>query len=102
MLVSARKRILLCRMGDIYLMKYDTIIVGAGASGLTCARHLIDKGMKVLILEARPRVGGRILTVKDSHHRVPVELGAEFIHGAPKIIFEKLSSLGMPFYDASE
>ena len=84
------------------IKKYDTIIIGAGAAGLTCARHLIDRGLKVLILEARSRVGGRILTATDSLHRCPVELGAEFIHGAPDIIFKKLSSLGMPFYDTSE
>jgi monoamine oxidase len=82
--------------------KYDVIIIGAGASGLTCARHLLAKGLRVLILEGRSRVGGRILTATDSLQRIPIELGAEFIHGAPDIIFERLASMGMPFYDTSE
>lgn len=37
----------------------DSIIVGAGLSGLSCAVELVDKGKKVLVLESRPVVGGR-------------------------------------------
>ena len=42
---------------------YDTIIVGAGISGVSTAYHLLcenDYRNKVLILEARDRIGGRI------------------------------------------
>jgi monoamine oxidase len=35
-------------------------VVGAGISGLRCAEHLIRHGMKVTIIEARNRVGGRV------------------------------------------
>jgi monoamine oxidase len=59
----------------------DVIIVGAGASGLMAARELKRAGRKVLVLEAARRVGGRILTRKSSDAGVPIELGAEFIHG---------------------
>lgn len=57
----------------------DVVIIGAGASGLMAARELSNAGLRVLVLEARDRIGGRILT----HHTAayPVELGAEFIHG---------------------
>src|SRR5688572_31046463 len=59
----------------------DAIIGGAGAAGLMCARELQRAGKKVSLLEASARVGGRILTLNDANAGVPVELGAEFIHG---------------------
>jgi len=59
----------------------DAIVVGAGAAGLAAARTLSDAGRKVVVLEARPRLGGRILTVHDREWPLPVELGAEFLHG---------------------
>ena len=63
------------------LRSYDAIVIGAGVAGLAAARQLADAGFSVLILEARDRIGGRILTVKASGSRV--ELGAEFVHGTP-------------------
>ncbi|NUS89093.1 MAG: NAD(P)-binding protein, partial [Streptomyces sp.] len=39
---------------------YDAIVVGAGYAGGTVARELGARGMKVLVLEARGRIGGRI------------------------------------------
>ena len=35
-------------------------VVGAGVAGLRCAKVLLDCGVKVTILEARDRVGGRV------------------------------------------
>lgn len=60
---------------------YDVAIVGAGAAGLAAAAHLGNAGYSVLLLEARDRVGGRIWTRVEPGVPVPVELGAEFIHG---------------------
>ncbi len=62
--------------------RVDVLIVGAGAAGLAAARDLSHAGLTVTIIEARPRVGGRILTLHDPRSPVPLELGAEFIHGA--------------------
>lgn len=59
----------------------ETIVIGAGAAGLAAARALSDAGRTVTVLEARPRIGGRILTVHDREWPLPVELGAEFLHG---------------------
>jgi monoamine oxidase len=58
----------------------DVIIIGAGVAGLTAARDLTAARARVLVLEARDRLGGRVMT----HHTSdgPVELGAEFVHGA--------------------
>jgi monoamine oxidase len=60
--------------------RYDTIVVGAGAAGLAAARQLQDQQQKVLILEARDRIGGRVQTDYDFADH-PIELGAEFVHG---------------------
>jgi monoamine oxidase len=59
----------------------ETIVIGAGAAGLAAARTLSDAGRSVTVLEARPRIGGRIFTVHDREWPLPVELGAEFLHG---------------------
>ncbi len=38
--------------------RWDAIVVGAGHNGLTCAAYLARGGMKTLVLESRPQVGG--------------------------------------------
>jgi monoamine oxidase len=59
----------------------DAIVVGAGVAGLMGARELIRVGKTVVLLEASGRVGGRVHTLHDARAGVPVELGAEFVHG---------------------
>src|SRR6266513_1937218 len=67
--------------------RIDVLVLGAGAAGLAAASDLSHAGLHVTVLEARPRVGGRILTVHDSRSPVPLELGAEFVHGgAPETL----------------
>lgn len=59
----------------------DTVIVGAGAAGLAAAKDLSEAGKSIVIIEARGRVGGRVFTYRDPSVNVPIELGAEFLHG---------------------
>jgi monoamine oxidase len=59
----------------------DALIIGGGIAGLVATRHLTDAGLRVTLLEARDRLGGRIYT--ESTGEFPVELGAEFVHGHP-------------------
>jgi monoamine oxidase len=61
----------------------EVIIIGAGMAGLAAACELGRAGVPVQIIEARDRIGGRVLTVRDEACNAPVELGAEFIHGCP-------------------
>jgi monoamine oxidase len=70
-------------------MTAEIVIIGAGAAGLAAGRILAESGKRVVIVEARDRIGGRILT----HHTDPsvtVELGAEFIHGLPPVSWSLL------------
>jgi monoamine oxidase len=57
----------------------DVIVVGAGLAGLAAARELMRLGHRVLVLEARDRVGGRVWT--RSLGGAPVDMGAGWIHG---------------------
>jgi monoamine oxidase len=58
---------------------FDTIVVGAGVAGLTAARLLAKGGHRVVVLEARDRLGGRVTT--DRSQGLPTDLGASWIHG---------------------
>ncbi|MFN8390758.1 MAG: NAD(P)/FAD-dependent oxidoreductase [Bdellovibrionota bacterium] len=72
---------------------YDSVVIGAGVSGLAAARHLVSSGAKALVLEARPRLGGRIFTAEHSCG-APIELGAELVHELLPSLDRALSSAG--------
>lgn len=66
--------------------KSDVVIIGAGVSGLAAARMLRERGVRVAMIEARGRIGGRVFTHRDVRAPAPIELGAEFVHGrAPEV-----------------
>jgi monoamine oxidase len=72
----------------------DVAIVGAGLAGLTAARELTRAGHDVCVLEARDRVGGRVL----NHTIAPgvaVEAGAEFIGPTQDRIAALARSMGV-------
>jgi monoamine oxidase len=60
----------------------SVLILGAGVAGLVAADELSKAGLSVSLLEARERVGGRLHTIHQPGLEAPVELGAEFVHGA--------------------
>lgn len=62
-------------------MTKRVVVIGAGVAGLAAAKCLVDAGLDVTVLEARDRVGGRVWTLAPPGLVVPVELGAEFLHG---------------------
>jgi len=63
------------------LMDADIIVVGAGSAGLAAALWLAERSVRVIVLEGRDRVGGRVESQYVGSVDVPAELGAEFIHG---------------------
>jgi len=64
------------------------IVIGAGVAGLAAACQLGRAGFAVQSLEARDRIGGRVLTHIDPGCECPIEFGAEFIHGKPPDLWE--------------
>jgi monoamine oxidase len=59
----------------------DVIVIGAGVTGLAAAASLHAARVHVLVLEGRPRLGGRIFTHRVQGFALPIELGAVFVHG---------------------
>ncbi len=55
------------------------VVIGAGAAGIAAGFSLQKKGFKVIVLEARDRIGGRIYSAKDGDG--VIDLGASWIHG---------------------
>ncbi|HET8927779.1 MAG TPA: NAD(P)/FAD-dependent oxidoreductase [Microbacterium sp.] len=73
----------------------DTIVIGAGVAGLTAARLLGAEGQRVIVLEARDRIGGRVVT--DRTGGIATDLGASWIHGVDdSAVAAAAAALGMP------
>src|SRR5215207_3456434 len=76
----------------------DVLVLGAGVAGLAAAQELSQAGLRVIVIEARERVGGRIFTQHVPGHPLPIELGAEFIHGRPPESFALVEQAGLLVY----
>jgi monoamine oxidase len=80
----------------------DIIVAGAGVAGLAAALELASAGQSVLVLEARDRAGGRILTEHSERHRdLPIELGAEFVHGRHPDLYDFSENAGLKLSEVS-
>jgi 2-polyprenyl-6-methoxyphenol hydroxylase-like FAD-dependent oxidoreductase len=77
------------------MAKHDILIIGAGFAGLTAARQLAAAGLRVRILEARVRAGGRVHTLEDSGWPRPIEAGAEFVHGSVPELDDQIRRAGL-------
>jgi monoamine oxidase len=71
----------------------DVIVLGAGIAGLTAARRLAASGLRVRVVEARNRVGGRIFS-RNIGGEV-MELGAEFVHGKPPVLWRLIEEANL-------
>jgi monoamine oxidase len=61
----------------------EVVVVGGGAAGIAAGRRLIDAGIECLVVEARPRLGGRSWTIGDGSE-FPIDLGCGWLHSADR------------------
>jgi monoamine oxidase len=72
------------------------IVVGAGLAGLVAAHRMKATAVDVLVLEARPRLGGRTYTVRDGFaHGQHADLGAELVDEGQSAIIGLCAQLGL-------
>ncbi len=76
----------------------DVAVLGAGAAGIAAARRLKEAGgLSLIVLEARERVGGRLLTVE--REGLPLDLGGEWLHSADRNLLVGIAeSAGFALY----
>jgi monoamine oxidase len=82
----------------------DVLVVGGGLAGLTAARALLSAGRSVLVLEARDRVGGRIVNEDIGDGNI-VEMGGEYAGPTQDRILALAAELEIamfPTYDAGK
>ena len=82
-------------------MHTQVAIIGAGPAGLFLSHLLYREGIACVVLEARSRIGGRCWTQRMPGLPVPVELGAEFIHGEAQSTLALLERAGVPGVDST-
>jgi len=76
-------------------MDTDVVVIGAGAAGLAAALWLAERSVRVIVLEGRDRVGGRVRWQSVGSLDVPAELGAEFLHGDAPETSARLRDAGL-------
>jgi squalene-associated FAD-dependent desaturase len=72
----------------------DVVVVGGGFAGLSAATALAARGARVLVLEARPSLGGRAASFTDPATGEPVDNGQHIVAGAYYETFEFLERIG--------
>jgi monoamine oxidase len=77
----------------------DVIVIGGGLAGLAATQKLSQAGKTVLLLEARDRLGGRVLTHRIPGSPYPVELGPEWIDSSSPL-GDLLRQAGAPTVEA--
>jgi monoamine oxidase len=75
------------------------VVIGAGLAGLAAAHRLVQRGAGVTVLEARPRVGGRVFTFQPAGQPLTTELGAEWVGKSHTRILALCQSFGLALED---
>lgn len=79
---------------------YDVIVVGGGFAGVTAARDLRRSGHRVMLLEGRDRLGGRVWT--SEFCGMPVELGGAWVHWHQPHVWAELTRYGLGITEGVE
>ena len=79
---------------------YDCIIVGAGYAGLSAAKVLKEANRTVLVLEARDRVGGRVITQRHDDGTY-VDLGGSYLGREQPRMYAFAKEFSVETFDAS-
>ncbi|KAJ8459382.1 hypothetical protein OPV22_032308 [Ensete ventricosum] len=79
----------------------SVIVIGGGISGIAAARALSNASFKVILLESRNRLGGRVHT--DHSFGCPVDMGASWLHGVcnENSLAPLIRGLGLKLYRTS-
>jgi hydroxysqualene dehydroxylase len=74
--------------------RYDVIVIGAGFAGLSAAVTLAGRGARVLVLEARPQLGGRATAFRDRETGELVDNGQHVLFGCYRATLALLREIG--------
>jgi squalene-associated FAD-dependent desaturase len=75
-------------------MKYDAIVIGGGCAGFSAATALAESGARVLVLEARPGLGGRATAFTDPGSGERIDNGQHILMGCYDATFAFLKRIG--------
>jgi pseudooxynicotine oxidase len=78
---------------------YDVIVIGGGFCGVTTARECRRSGYRVLLLEARNRLGGRTFTADFNGRRV--DMGGTWVHWSQPHVWSEISRSGLALCETS-
>ena len=79
--------------------EYDVVVIGAGFAGLIAARELSLRGRKVLIVEARDRIGGRTYTTRVEDRNF--EVGGTWIHWSQPHVWAEVTRYGLTLAESA-
>ncbi|GAA3675318.1 flavin monoamine oxidase family protein [Arthrobacter ginkgonis] len=71
----------------------DVVVIGAGLAGLVTARELGNRGHRVVVLEARDRLGGRVFT--ENRLGRTLELGGNWLHWTQPHVWAEVTRYGL-------
>jgi len=80
----------------------DVVVIGAGLSGLVAAHELQKMGKRVVVLEARNRIGGRIHTVMAEQNQAYLDLGPTWFWEHNQHVIRLLHEFELPYFQQYE